>query len=160
MRRRGEEKGPLLFAGICLATGLLLSLLAVSLDPLAPEGSFSLLDFFSNLFSLAQGEPVETVLSVGLFLLLALIGIGLYVYVQAAVQHLFVLVFVRERRGFWATFPVVAYAGGVIALLFWIPVLGYLLGLYGLYVAATGLRELHGTTTTRALFAVLIPYLL
>ena len=142
---RREEKGPLLFAGICLATGLLLSLLAVSLDPLAPEGSFSFFGFFSNLFSLAQDEPVDTVLSVGLSLLLAPIGIGLYMYVQAAIQHRFVFMFVREWRGFRTTFPVVAYAGGVIVLLSWLPVLGYLLGLYRLYVAATGLRELHST---------------
>jgi hypothetical protein len=53
----------------------------------------------------------------------------------------------------------VAYTSAV-DLLSWIPVLGLLAGLYGVYVAAAGLREMHGTTSPRALLAVLVPYLL
>jgi hypothetical protein len=39
-------------------------------------------------------------------------------------------------------------------------VLGYLVSLYGIYILTVGLRELHGTTTTRALLAALVPNLL
>ena len=76
----------------------------------------------------------------------------------AAIQHFFVFLFVRERRGYWGTFPVVAY-GSAISLLSWIPVLGYLATLYGVYVTTVGLREAHATSTTRALLAALVPAL-
>ena len=38
--------------------------------------------------------------------------------------------------------------------------LGYLASLYGIYVFTVGLREVHGTTTTQALLAALVPSLL
>jgi hypothetical protein len=82
------------------------------------------------------------------------------VYIGAAIQHLFVFLFVRERRGFWGTFPVVAYGGAALSLLSWIPILGYLVMLYGIYVTTVGMREMHGTTTPRALLAALVPTLL
>ena len=65
--------------------------------------------------------------------------------------------FARERRGFWATFPVVAYGAGAISLFSWTPILGYLASIYGIYVATVGLRERHGTSATRALQAALLP---
>ncbi len=52
-----------------------------------------------------------------------------------AVHHLFVLIFVRERRGLQATFLVVGYEPPV-SLIGWVPVLGYLVGRYVLYVTA------------------------
>lgn len=82
--------------------------------------------------------------------------IGLYLI--AAVQHLFVTVFVRPRKRFDATLRVSAYAGAV-ALFSWVPVVGYLSSLYGLYVTMLGIKELHETSTTRALLAILVPLL-
>ena len=40
------------------------------------------------------------------------------------------------------------------------PVLGYLASIYGIYVTTMGLREMHGTSTTRALLTTLFPTLL
>jgi hypothetical protein len=34
---------------------------------------------------------------------------------------------------------------------------GWLLGLYGIYLSVVGIREMHGTTTGKALLVVLIP---
>ncbi len=155
-----EEAGvgrALLFAGICGIVGLLLSFLAAPLDPLAPEDVPNpLFDFFS----FAQDNPGSAAVYVVLFLVLAPIGVVLLTYVGALIQHLFVFLFVRERRGFIeATFLVVAYESAIF-LATWVPVLGYLAFLYGIYVTAVGLRELHGTTTTRALLAALVPLLL
>lgn len=149
-------RAPLIFAGSCLAIGLALGFVTAPLNPLAPEGTPNPL---SGLLSVAQDDPSRLVLTIVLFLVLVPIGLVLSVYLWSAIQHLFVLVFVRGRRGFRSTFLVVAYANAIV-LVAWIPVLGYLLGLYGIYVVAIGLREMHGTTTARALLAALIPYLL
>lgn len=61
--------------------------------------------------------------------------------------------FVRERRGFWGTFPVVAYGGGAISLFSWMPILGYPASIYGICVSTVGGREMHATSTTRASLA-------
>lgn len=156
---REDEEGlgsPLLFAGACLAIGLFLTLLATPLDPLGPDAmSDPLYSFFLH----PQGSLYVGSVAVIYLLVVIPIGTVLSVYLVAIVVHLFVFVFVRERRSFRATFLVVAY-GSAILLVDWIPVLGYLVSLYGIYVVAVGIRELHDTTTTRALLAVLVPYLL
>lgn len=43
------------------------------------------------------------------------------------------------------------------ALVNWIPVVGGLVALYGLYLAVVGIREMHSTTTGRAALVVLLP---
>jgi hypothetical protein len=65
----------------------------------------------------------------------SLLGVILAVYLTTAVHHLFVLMFVRERRGLQATFLVVGYEPPV-SLIGWVPVLGYLVGRYVLYITA------------------------
>jgi hypothetical protein len=45
----------------------------------------------------------------------------------------------------------------VTSLVNWIPILGGLLALYGLYLAVMGIREMHATTTGRAALVVLLP---
>jgi hypothetical protein len=66
------------------------------------------------------------------------------------------MLFVGEgNSGYEATFRVVSYAS-VTSLVNWIPVIGGLLGLYGLYLTIVGIREIHATTTGRAAL-VLVP---
>ena len=43
------------------------------------------------------------------------------------------------------------------SLVNWIPLIGGLLALYGLYLAVVGIREMHATTTGRAALVVLLP---
>jgi len=64
-----------------------------------------------------------------------------------------VFLFVKERRGFWGTFPVVAHGGGAISLFSWMPILGYPASIYGICVSTVGGREMHGTSTTRTSLA-------
>jgi hypothetical protein len=45
-------------------------------------------------------------------------------------------------------------------LVTWIPLIGGLLGLYGIYLAVVGIREMHGTTTGKAVVVVLFPVIL
>lgn len=154
--RPGRVKGPLVFAIICGAVSSLLSLIAEPFNPLT-RGQPGIGSSFSSLYGNNPGAAIAlAVLIVVMLPLLIVLG----VYIGAAIQHLFVFLFVRERRGFWGTFPVVAYGGSAISLFSWMPILGYLASIYGIYVTTVGLRELHGTTTIRALLAALFPTLL
>ena len=155
---REEERGTgaLLFALVCFASSLILGFLAATLYPLLSQDVPNPL---FDVFSRGQGNLSSVMPEVAFRIGLGTIGAVLAVYLTAAIQHLFVLLFVRERRGFWATFLVVAYQSAVW-LVSWVPVLGLLVNLYGIYVVTVGLREMHGTTTGRALLAVIVPYVL
>ncbi|MDQ4105919.1 MAG: YIP1 family protein [Actinomycetota bacterium] len=81
----------------------------------------------------------------------------LVLYVGAAVYQVLVRIFNgRENAGFDATLRVYAYTAAV-DLLAWIPVVGYAASLYGFFLAFLGIREVHSTTTGRALGVVLVP---
>ena len=129
------------FAVVCTVLNLVLAELAASFDPLMPGGT-----------GVPDGWLIATL---ALSPLLAWLGL----YILAAVQHLFVAVFVRPGRGFDTTLRISAYASA-LALFSWIPVVGYLASLYGLYVTMVGIRELHETSATRALLAVSVPALM
>jgi hypothetical protein len=149
-------KEPLIFALICGVLSFPLSFLAAPLDPLTPESPASISGFLSM-----QRENPGAALALAALLVLLLPFFAIAgVYISAVIQQLFVFIFVRERRGFRSTFAAIAYGGGVISLLSWIPILGYIATLYGIYVVAVGLKELHVTTTTRALLASAVPALL
>ena len=154
--RPGRVKGPLVFAIIC---GVVSSPLALLLEPFNPltRGQPGIGSSFSSLYG---NNPVAAVALAVLIVVLLPLFLVLGVYIGAAIQHLFVFLFVRERRGFWGTFPVVAYGGAAISLFSWMPILGYLASIYGIYVTTMGLREMHETSTTRALLAALFPTLL
>lgn len=63
----------------------------------------------------------------------------------------------RDNSGYYATLRAGAYVSAV-ALLSWLPVVGLLAGLWGTWVHAVGLRELHATTTARALIVSAVPF--
>lgn len=116
--------------------------------------------FLDDLLVLLSEQNIAAValIVVAILVFTPLVGL-LSLYVGALILHLFVMIFARPRRDFGATLKIVAYAGAV-SLLSWIPVIGLLVGLYGLYVNVVGVRELHGTTTLRAVLVVFVPSLL
>jgi hypothetical protein len=85
--------------------------------------------------------------------LLVLLGL----YISAAIYQIVVWIFVRlTDTGFEATLRVISYTSAV-ELLNWIPVVGLLASFYGLYLAFVGIREMHETTTGRALAVISLP---
>src|SRR5215207_6763096 len=79
--------------------------------------------------------------------------------ILSGVYHLLDLALVRpSNAGFEASFRVVCYVSA-IQLLTWIPILNIIAGIYGLYVAYCGIREVHATTRQRAAAVVAIPVL-
>jgi hypothetical protein len=104
---------------------------------------------FGRLLSTIIGAPIGTL--VGLF-------------IGAAIYHLLVLLVVRPRHeGYEATFKALAYASAVnvFSFLAFIPILGILvviaIGIYNVVLTVIGIREMHATTTGRAVAVVLIP---
>ena len=85
------------------------------------------------------------------------IGGAIGVFVVAGIGQLVVrLVVGATNSGFGATFRVASYTG-VTSLVSWIPIIGGILALYGIYLAVVGIREMHETTTGKAVLVVLIP---
>jgi hypothetical protein len=146
--RQGSFLGPLVFALICVEVSAVLIGLLTFID--VPGGITSMLGAAGNQGFLAfLGGLVITPIA-------ATVGI----FLTALVTHLLVLVVVGSgHSGFGATFRIVSYSS-VTSLLGWIPFIGWIFSLYRLYLATVGIREMHGTTTGRALLVVLLPAIL
>jgi hypothetical protein len=150
MPRSGPLLNPLVFAIICIEISVILStllvLLGVQENPgFNPNPQNALPSVFipgSGLWSILVAPIAGTV---GLF-------------IAAAIQQLLVrLIIGANNSGFAATFKVASYTQ-VTGLINWIPFVGPLLSLYGLYLAIVGIRETHDTTTGKAALVILIPF--
>jgi hypothetical protein len=79
------------------------------------------------------------------------------VFLTALVTHLLVILVVGSgHSGFGATFRIVSYSS-VTSLLGWLPFFGWIFSLYRLFLATVGIREMHATTTGKALLIVVLP---
>jgi hypothetical protein len=147
IRREGDFLSPLVFAIICALISAVIGGVLAFIISLATGNGFggSFVGLVTNIILI----PIGT--AIGLF-----IGGGIY--------HLLVLLIIRpSHAGYEATFRVVAYAA-VLQLVSWlayIPILGILvgiaIGIYNIVLTVIGIREMHATTTGRAVAVVLIP---
>ena len=145
--RSGSLLNPLIFALICTEISAIL-------------GGILRLAGVGEGFVTGYGFQVPENQDFGEFIgsvIFAPIGGAIGVFVVAGIAHLVVrLVVGATNSGFGATFRVASYAS-VTSLVSWIPIVGWLLGLYGIYLAVVGIREMHETTTGKAVLVVLIP---
>jgi hypothetical protein len=131
--RRGDFLNPLIFAIICYVVSAIL-------------GGLIALAFGNRGFGGFVGN-----------IILAPIGAAIGLFIGAGILHLLVMVIVGSRNsGYEATFRVAAYTS-VVNLVSWIPFIGWIASLYGIYLAIVGVREVHTTTTGKAALVVLIP---
>jgi hypothetical protein len=131
--RQGDFINPLIFAIICYEVAAIL-------------GGLIALAFGNRGFGGFIGN-----------IILAPIGTAIGLFIGAGILHLLVMVIVGSRNsGYEATFRVGAYAA-VTSLVSWIPFIGWIASLYGIYLAIVGIREVHTTTTGKAALVVLIP---
>ena len=150
MPRSGPLLNPLLFAVICIEISVLLSALLV-LTGVQQNPGFNPnpQNALPSVFTRGAALP-----SIVLSPILGAIGL----FIAAAIQQLLVRLIVgTANSGFGATFRVASYTQ-VTSLVNWIPIVGPLLSLYGLYLAIVGIREAHGTTTGKAALVILIPF--
>jgi hypothetical protein len=148
--RSGALLNPLLFALICIMISAILSAVLVLLGVQANPG------FNPNPQNAIPSTFVPT--SAIASIILAPIGGTIGLFVAAAIQQLLVRLIVgANNSGFGATFRVASYTQ-VTSLVNWIPIVGPLLALYGLYLSIVGIREMHRTTTGKAALVILIPF--
>ncbi len=146
--RQGSLLNPLVFALICTEISVLLVGLLTFVG--VPGGALWLFG--------ARGD--QGLLEFVGGLVIAPIAAAVGVFLTALVTHLLVvLVAGPGHSGFGATFRVISYSS-VTGLVGWIPFIGWIFSLYRLYLATVGIREMHGTTTGRALLVVLLPAIL
>ena len=148
--RSGSLLNPLVFALICTEISVILG------------GILGLVGVREG-FVVGYGFQVPENQDFGEFIgsvIFAPIGSAISVFVIAGIAHLLVMLIVgATNSGFGATFRVASYAS-VTSLVSWIPIIGGLLGLYGIYLAVVGIREMHQTTTGKAVIVVLFPVIL
>ena len=146
--RQGSLLSPLVFALICIEISVILVGLLTFID--IPGG-------ITSLFG-ARGNQGFLAFLGGLAL--APIAGAVGVFLTALVTHLLVVLVVGSgHSGFGATFRIIAYSS-VTSLVGWIPFIGWIASLYRLYLATVGIREMHRTTTGKALVVVLLPAIL
>lgn len=116
---------------------------------------------FQGLSFLVQDlKPGEALISLG-----TMIGVGIFMplfiviglFIGAGILHLCLMLVGGNKKGFEATFRVVAYSASanVGAI---IPLCGGLIaGVWTIVVEIIGLREAHQTTTPKAILAVFLP---
>jgi hypothetical protein len=135
IRRQGDFLNPLIFAIIC----------------------YEVFTILSGIFALAGiggrqgiGGFIASLIFAPIF---AVIGL----FIAAGILHLLVMLIVGSgNAGFEATLRVGAYAS-VVNLVSWVPFIGWIASLYGIYLGIVGIREVHATTTGKAALVVLIP---
>jgi hypothetical protein len=148
--RQEGLRNSFLFAVICIVIGAVLNA-AVGLIGAQPnvQSYQGLLQPLGVNVQVAAGFVASIVMYVVIGLIALFVGAGIY-------QLLVRLVVGRENAGFSGTFRVMAYAA-VVSLVSWIPILGLLAGLYAFFLQVVGFREVHETSTGRA---ILVPLLL
>jgi hypothetical protein len=86
---------------------------------------------------------------------------GIFLFIGAAAIHLCLLLTGAGKKGYPVTFRIVAYASGATALFSLIPILGMFAGfVWFVVLVVIGVREAHGNTLARSLFAVFLPMFL
>lgn len=150
MPRSGPLLNPLIFALISIEISAILSALLVLAGAQENPGfNPNPQNALPSVFT-----PGSALASIVLAPILGAIGL----LIAAAIQQLLVRLIVgTSNSGFAATFRVASYTQ-VTGLVNWIPIVGPLLSLYGLYLAIVGIRETHNTTTGKAALVILIPF--
>lgn len=148
MKLFGDLGSPLLFAVILNTIGMLGALF------------WNMMTNSIWMFS-GQKQLEELAVSTGFMIgltifspVLVLIGI----FITSGILHVCLLITGGEKNGFEATLRLVAYATGATAPFQLIPFCGGLIGgIWAIVAQVIGAREMHETTTGKALLAVLLP---
>jgi hypothetical protein len=105
-----------------------------------------------------SGVLAAIIAGVDVFLFLKLVIFGaVFSFIGAGILHLIAQQFFEGKGGYEGVYRAVAYAG-VVNLLTWIPIVGTLAGLYGLYLQIVGLEKVHKITAGQAVVTVLIAF--
>jgi len=112
-----------------------------------------------------QSVPLLGMLT-GILTTFAIIGVILWYicgllgsFIGSAVLHVFVYL-LGGKNGYSNTYKTAAYATTPSTLIGWIPLIGFIFGLWSLVLEVKGLKALQGMTTGRAVLAILLPVII
>lgn len=149
----GGYKEPLKFALISITIsfliGIFLTLIASITGimlPSVPNSPIAIRGFMSIVISLIFLPFALAFFSVGLF--------------GAAAFNYILLRFFGGRGDYEATFRVSSYIFGLISLFVWIPLVNFLVSIYGFYLEIIGFSKIHQISKLRVLFVLLVPVIL
>ena len=110
--------------------------------------------WFNGVFGML-GLRTLTGFGIVIIAVLMIIAALVLLFIGAAWLHLWVYLF-GGRKGYRETLKALAFGETPALLLGWIPLVGFLAGIWSLVLSILGVRELHGISTGRALGAVII----
>ena len=90
--------------------------------------------------------------SIILFPISALVGL----LIVSVILYLSATLIVKGAGTFEGTFRVGSYTSA-LSVLTWIPIIGPLIGIYGIYLLVVGIERVHKLTTREAVIAVILP---
>ncbi len=158
----GGVAGPLLFVVLLGTVGSIFqtfySILGISLDMVLPET-----EYVSEHGGAIVGEmdARADVMFEIVAMVLSPIIVAVFAFISSGIIHIFLMLFGGARRGFEATFRVMAYVGGATALFSLVPLCGAWIALvWGVVCEIIGLCEAHRTDTWRAVLAFAAPLFL
>jgi len=143
MQRQGDFVNPLIFSLICWEISAIIG------------GILGILGSVVGLGTRGVGGSLGSFLG---SLILTPIIAAIVLVIAAAIIHLLVILIVKPvDTTFETTFRIVAYSD-VAALIFWIPILGGIVGgIWYTVLSIFGVREAHSTTMGQAALVVLAP---
>jgi hypothetical protein len=142
--RKSRDDAP---GAVFLYLGVLLLINAVFSAMVAVAVGFGSSD---ALEAMVGGMPAP----VGVFFLV-LVGGFILTLICAAWVHLWAYLF-GARRGIMQTLTAIVYAGTPGQILGWIPLIGFIAGLWSMVLVVLGIRELQELSTGKAILAVAI----
>ncbi len=149
MKTEGDLTSPLLFAvilgtiGALIGIGWQLAARSFHLMPTSPGTSAS-----ADTLALVAGAVLSPALIV------------LMMFMSAGIIHLSLLTVGGAENGFESTFRAVCYASGSVALFQIVPICGSMVGgVWSMVIAIIGLRELHVTSTGKAVLGYFLPFI-
>ncbi len=80
--------------------------------------------------------------------------IGLFI--MSAILYLSATLIVKGTGSFEGTFRVGSYIAA-LSVLTWVPIIGPLIGIYGIYLLVVGIERVHKLTTRQTVIAVIVP---
>ena len=132
------------------------------------EGKTSFGDAFKYVLIIAVVLAVLNGIIIGVFggpvafvttLVGTYIGAVIGLLIGGIVLHIFAYIF-GARKGIEQTMKVAFYGGTPGLLLGWIPIIGWIIGLYGIVLEVIGLKKLQNMSTGAAVAAVLLPIII
>jgi hypothetical protein len=146
MRVEGGVGSPLLFAVIFgtipMVLVILLQMPLLAMGPTARAGGMPI---------------VAVVVAVLVAVIMAPVSVAIGLFINSAITHLCLMLVGGAKKGFEATFRVLAYTTGATSLLGMVPCIGMVAGIWYFVCEVIGLSKAHEISTGRALIAVLLP---